>query len=375
MNLYLIKARKYVLISCLAFIGTALFAQNNERITIKSNNITLKKALTEIENQSKLSVAYNESLLSDKTISLNINDQPLNVALNEILKESGFTYQIKNNCIMIVPVGQKGKAPVKKISGRVVDELGESLVGVNVSVDGTTIGTITDFDGNFTLDVASDAKLKVSYIGYKTQIVKLSAKNHYDIALAQDNEMLDEVVVTALGIKKEAKALSYNVQEVSASEIIGVKDANFVNSLSGKIAGVSINTSSSGIGGGAKVVMRGAKSISGNNNALYVIDGIPMPVLDTAQPDDQFTGMGQSGDGASMINPEDIESMSVLSGAAASALYGSEAANGVIMITTKKGTADKLHVSYANNTSFYNPLAELSQCILDSSNGSIINVI
>jgi TonB-linked SusC/RagA family outer membrane protein len=355
MNLYLIKARKYVLISCLAFIGTALFAQNNERITIKSNNITLKKALTEIENQSKLSVAYNESLLSDKTISLNINDQPLNVALNEILKESGFTYQIKNNCIMIVPVGQKGKAPVKKISGRVVDELGESLVGVNVSVDGTTIGTITDFDGNFTLDVASDAKLKVSYIGYKTQIVKLSAKNHYDIALAQDNEMLDEVVVTALGIKKEAKALSYNVQEVSASEIIGVKDANFVNSLSGKIAGVSINTSSSGIGGGAKVVMRGAKSISGNNNALYVIDGIPMPVLDTAQPDDQFTGMGQSGDGASMINPEDIESMSVLSGAAASALYGSEAANGVIMITTKKGTADKLHVSYANNTSFYSP--------------------
>lgn len=116
-----------------------------------------------------------------------------------------------------------------------------------------------------------------------------------------------------------------------------MKDANFVNSLSGKIAGVSINTSSSGIGGGAKVVMRGAKSISGNNNALYVVDGVPMPTLDTTQPDDQFTGMGQSGDGASMINPEDIESMSVLSGAAASALYGSDAANGVIMITTKKG--------------------------------------
>ena len=355
MNLYLIKARKYILIGCLAFVGTALSAQTNERITIKSTNITLKKALTEIEKQSKLSVAYNESQLSNKSISLNINNQPLDVALSEILKESGFTYQIKNNCIMIVPVSQKKKAQMKKISGRVIDEQGESLVGVNVSVDGTTVGTITDFDGNFTLDVASNAKLKVSYIGYKTQIVKISNKNHYDISLLQDNEMLDEVVVTALGIKKEAKALSYNVQEVSASEIIGVKDANFMNSLSGKIAGVSINTSSSGIGGGAKVVMRGAKSLSGNNNALYVIDGIPMPTLDTAQPDDQFTGMGQSGDGASMINPEDIESMSVLSGAAASALYGSEAANGVIMITTKKGTADKLHVSYANNTSFYSP--------------------
>lgn len=157
-----------------------------------------------------------------------------------------------------------------------------------------------------------------------------------NVTLEDDSQVLNEVVVTALGIRKEAKALSYNVQEVSASEIVGVKDANFVNSLSGKIAGVVINSSSSGIGGGAKVVMRGAKSLSGNNNALYVIDGIPMPSLETTQPDDFMTGMGQSGDGASMINPEDIETMSVLSGAAASALYGSDAANGVIMITTKK---------------------------------------
>lgn len=355
MNLYLKKTQKYVLISCLLFVGTALFAQNAERITIKNNHITLKKALTEVEKQSKMSVAYNESQLANKQISLNISNQSLDEALTIILKNTGFTYQIKNGCIVVVPIQKESNIKNKKITGRVVDETGESLIGVNVSVAGSATGTITDFDGNFTLDVASGATLKVSYVGYKSQSIKVSDLNFYNITLASDNEVLDEVVVTALGIKKEAKALSYNVQEVSAREIIGVKDANFVNSLSGKIAGVSINTSSSGIGGGAKVVMRGAKSISGNNNALYVIDGVPMPTLDTTQPDDQFTGMGQSGDGASMINPEDIESMSVLSGAAASALYGSDAANGVIMITTKKGTANKLNVSYANNTSFYNP--------------------
>ena len=149
---------------------------------------------------------------------------------------------------------------------------------------------------------------------------------------------------------------SYNVQEVSAGEIVGVKDANFMNSLSGKIAGVSINPSSSGIGGGAKVVMRGTKSISNNNNALYVIDGIPMPSLHTNQPTNFYSGHGQSGDGASMINSEDIESMSVLSGAAASALYGSEAQNGVIMIRTKKGKEGRTSLTYTNNTSFMSSL-------------------
>jgi TonB-linked SusC/RagA family outer membrane protein len=186
----------------------------------------------------------------------------------------------------------------------------------------------------------------------KTQERPVDFQNYFDIVMVDETIGLEDVVVTALGIKKESKALTYNVQELKAREVVGVKDANFMNSLAGKVAGVAINTSSSGIGGGVKVVMRGAKSISGNNNALYVIDGFPMPSLQTTQPSDYYTGMGQSGDGASMINPEDIESMSVLSGAAASALYGSEAANGVIMITTKKGSADKMRVSYVNNTSF-----------------------
>lgn len=355
MNLYRIRATKMTLIGCLLFMGTALFAQNNAKITIKSENITLQKALREVETQSKMQIAFNESQLSKNPVSMNITNQPLNAALDAILKGTGFTYQIKDNYIMIVPVKKADTVKNKKISGTVVDENGETLIGVNVSVDGTTMGTITDIDGNFQLEAPSDAKLKISYVGYKTQTVQVTAANNYKITLASDSELLDEVVVTALGIKKEAKALSYNVQELKSSDVLGVKDANFMNALAGKVAGVNINTSSAGIGGGAKVVMRGAKSISGNNNALYVIDGIPMPSLQTTQSSDQYTGMGQSGDGASMLNPEDIETMSVLSGAAASALYGSEAANGVIMITTKKGTKDKLRINYANNTSFFNP--------------------
>ncbi|MDE7442888.1 MAG: SusC/RagA family TonB-linked outer membrane protein, partial [Muribaculaceae bacterium] len=172
------------------------------------------------------------------------------------------------------------------------------------------------------------------------------------VVLKEDSQMLSEVVVTALGIKRASKALTYNVQEVNSDALTSVKDANFINALNGKVAGVNINVSAVGIGGGSKVVMRGSKSLSGNNNALYVIDGVPMPALENKQPDDNFTGMGQSGDGASMINPEDIESMSVLSGAAASALYGSQAANGVIMITTKRGNADRLRVTYSNSTQF-----------------------
>src|SRR3712207_5449522 len=189
--------------------------------------------------------------------------------------------------------------------------------------------------------------LVVSYLGYKNQEVSADSKN-LRVSMSQNSEELNEVVVTALGIKKEAKALTYNVQQLSNNDITGVKDANFMNALLGKVAGVQINASSSGIGGGVKVVMRGAKSITNNNNALYVIDGIPMPSLQTAQPSDYFSGQGQSGDGASMINPEDIESMSVLSGAAASALYGSEAQNGVIMIRTKRGKEGHTSLTYSN---------------------------
>lgn len=349
MNLYLIKVRKCILIGCLSFVGTALFAQGNERITIKSEHITLKKALTEIEKQSKLSVAYNESLLSDKTISLDIYNQPLDVALTAILKQSGFTYQIKNNCIMIVPVELKKQVQVKMVKGQVFDVNGEPLIGVSILERGTSNGTITDFDGNFTLKAAENAKIEISYIGYKSQILS-TASDFSKIVMIENTEVLDEVVVTALGIKRSEKALSYNVQELSSDKFNTVKDANFISSLNGKVAGVTINSSNT-TGGASRVVMRGVKSITSSNLALYVIDGVPMYNMVNSNTEDIYNSGGGT-DGVADINPDDIESISMLTGPSAAALYGNAAAAGVVLITTKKGSVDKTVVTITNNTTF-----------------------
>lgn len=167
---------------------------------------------------------------------------------------------------------------------------------------------------------------------------------------------VENVVVTALGIKRQEKALSYNVQQVKAEDITTVKDANFMNSLNGKVAGVQINASAAGVGGAARVVMRGAKSIYKDNNALYVIDGVPMTNISFGSNDDGLQGNYVGSDGVADINPDDIESISVLTGPSAAALYGSDAANGVVLINTKKGEAGRTSVSFSNSTTFSSPL-------------------
>lgn len=236
------------------------------------------------------------------------------------------------------------------------DASGEPIVGATVLVEGTFAGTTTAADGSFTVAAAPDAKLEVSYLGYKTVTAEVGGRTTLTVVLEEDLTAISEVVVTALGLSRETKSLTYNVQKIDGDDISKTKDANIMSSLAGKVAGVQINSSASGIGGGARVVMRGTKSISGNNNALYVVDGIPMSNVASGQPDDRYTGAGQTGDAMSIINADDIESISVLNGSAAAALYGSAAANGVVLITTKKGAEDKLSVSYTNNSTFYSPL-------------------
>lgn len=227
------------------------------------------------------------------------------------------------------------------------------MIGVNIAVDGSSTGTITDLDGNFSIKAPDNSQFKVSYIGYATQVIPVSKKDFYQVVMKQDTEVLEEVVVTALGIKRAEKALSYNVQQIKSDELTTVKDANFVNSLNGKIAGVTINKSASGAGGATRVVMRGAKSIEGDNNALYVVDGIPLFNTNMGSTDSGIMGEGKAGtEGVADFNPEDIESISVLSGPSAAALYGSSAANGVILITTKKGKEGKLSIQFSSSTEF-----------------------
>ena len=240
----------------------------------------------------------------------------------------------------------------KSVSGVVLDATDhEPLTGATVSVKGVTgHGALTDMNGKFTIkNIKAGAVLVVSYIGYTTKEVAVGNLSELTVELVSADKQLETVVVTALGIKRSQKALSYNVQEVKNDALTTVKDANFMNSLNGKVAGVNIQRSASGVGGATRVVMRGNKSISGDNNVLYVIDGVPVGNSADRGGDGSGFGSGRaSGEGISSINPDDIESISVLTGPSAAALYGASAANGVILINTKKGAAGKLRVNFSS---------------------------
>ena len=238
-------------------------------------------------------------------------------------------------CFGVFAQGQR-----KTITGTVKDVNGESIIGANVSVEGTTIGTITNIDGAFKLEAPDNGKLIVSFIGYEKQEVSIDKKQTFTIILTEDSEMLSEVVVTALGIKREKKALGYAMQEVKTDAFSENRSTNVSNLLQGKVAGVQISQSGSGVGGPTRVVLRGLNSLSGNNTPLWVVDGLP--VLDSSNSNTQFAYSS----GAADINPDDIESISVLKGANAAALYGSRAQSGAIVITTKKGKEGKLELEY-----------------------------
>ena len=334
-----------------------LYAQSSSKITIKKKNISLQTALADVRKQTKMSVSYNSSQLPNTRISLDINNQPLEQALNTILAGTGFTYTVKDTYIMIIPEQAAKKSKSRNVAGNVVDGKGEPLIGVTVLEKGTTNGTVTNMDGNYHITTQGATPVLVfSYIGYQPKEVAVK-ENVINVVLEDGAQALDEVVVTALGIKRSEKALSYNVQKVGNDAVTTVKSANFMNSLSGKVAGVNINASSAGMGGAARVVMRGPKSISQSNQALYVIDGIPVTGRSQGElKGDAMMYANQPGtESIADVNPEDIESISVLSGPAAAALYGSAAAQGVVMITTKKGQEGKVSVTISNSSQFANP--------------------
>ena len=330
------------------------------RIAISMSNVSVEQVLNKIEETSDFVFLYNDKAIQkNRIVSVNSKSGKIIDILEDIFKGTNISYTVIDKQIILSKsdnTNQGGK--FIQVKGTVKDSADDPLIGVNVKVKGAAAGTITDIDGNFTLNVKEGDIVEFSYVGYTPKTVKITNNNPLRIVLQEDTKTLNEVVVTALGIKKEAKSLSYNVQQISNDEITRIADANFVNNLNGKVAGVTINSSSSGIGGSSRVVMRGTKSLNGNNNALYVVDGIPMIDMSAAstQPTDSYEGAGQSGDPIAGINPEDIESISVLSGPSAAALYGSAAANGVVMITTKKGKEGRTTVSISNNTTFSAPL-------------------
>jgi len=248
-------------------------------------------------------------------------------------------------------------AQAKVITGTVTSSVeGEGgIPGVTIQVKGTTIGTVTDLDGKFSLSVPADATTLIfSYIGMKKQEIEIAGRTVINAVMESDLLGLDEVVVTALGISKEKKALGYSVQDVSGAEIAKAKETNVINSLQGRVSGAQITATSGAVGASSRIVIRGVSSLSGNNQPLFVVDGIP---IDNSNFGDTGTDGTNRGNGAADINPDDIETLTVLKGANASALYGSRASAGVIVVTTKKGRrGEKLSVDVSNTTTFETPL-------------------
>ena len=247
------------------------------------------------------------------------------------------------------------------LKGRVIDATGEPAVGAYVIGVGTGTGTTTEVNGSFTLkNVKPGASIKVSLIGYKSQTVKWDGSSELNFTLEEETSNLNEVVVTAMGITRKASSLTYSTQMLRSDELMKVQDPNLVNSIEGKISGVTITPSAGGAGGASKITLRGNKSIQGNNAPLIVVDGVPMTNNVRGQANQAYnltySSVAEGSDPLSMINPDDIESMNILKGANAAALYGSAAANGVVMITTKKGKEGKLDVNFTSNVTFENPL-------------------
>lgn len=349
-----------ILFACLAIQinQDTAFAQTR-KITLNMENQTLKEALSQIEKQSGFYFTYNvKDLDLNKRVSLQTEQEEITKVLDLLFKGQSLDYTIQGKHIVLSLKGSKKNAQKQhRVSGVVYDKGNEPLIGVSVRVEGTNQGGTTDVDGKYTILVSEpEVKLVFSYIGYQTATLAQQEGTELKVVLKDEAHLIDEVVVTALGIKRSEKALSYNAQVVSSDEVNTVKDANFMNSLTGKVAGVTINSSASGIGGATKVVVRGSKSIDKSNNVLYVIDGLPMLNFSRGELNgDVFADQPTGGEGIGDLNPEDIESMTVLAGPAAAALYGSDAANGAILITTKRGQVGKPKVVVSNQTTFMTP--------------------
>lgn len=330
------------------------------QLTLSTPRTTLGTVIKQIQSQSRYQFFYNDKLSTVTVGSLKVKDASLEQVLDILLENKDIIYKIEDNIVYLSDKGavnsiQQQSGKERTITGQVVDAKGEPLIGVSIFVKGTTDGAITDLDGNYRIITKSNNPIIVySYIGYKTQEIPLKGQMSINITMVDDTQIINEVVVTALGIKRSEKALSYNVTQVDAESALAIKDANFINSLNGKVAGLNINSSSSGIGGASKVVMRGSRGIEQSSNALYVIDGIPMYNLSASGGSEEMQSQGST-EAIADINPDDIESMSVLSGAAAAALYGSNASNGAIVITTKKGKVGRVALTVSSNTEMLSP--------------------
>ncbi|MGL4332676.1 MAG: SusC/RagA family TonB-linked outer membrane protein [Bacteroidales bacterium] len=310
------------------------------QISLKANNQTVQQIMKNIEKQSKYKFFYNSNfnVLSEKK-NLSVNDASIENTLTKLFANTGVAWEIKDNVIVLTPAGNKSavksdspKGATKKIKGVVTDGTGEPVIGANVVVQGTTTGTITDFDGNFTLDVPDNSVLKVSYIGMTDMLVQTKGKDYLDVKMDNNSQALDEVVVVGYGVQKKVN-LTGAVSAINMDDALGNRPVNrALEAVEGLVPGFQVNKNSGKPGVSINMNIRGVTSINGGG-PLVLVDNVPMSL--------------------DMVDPNDIESISVLKDAAASAIYGARAAFGVVLVTTKQGKKDTpTRVTYNNNFAF-----------------------
>lgn len=263
--------------------------------------------------------------------------------------------------VLLLLIIAAGSNYAQTVSGTVTDaDDGQPLPGVNVAVQATSMGTLTDENGKYTIEVSNGTALVFSFIGYAKQVVQINGKSVINVSMSADDQLLDDVVVTALGISREKKALGYAITEIGSDAVSEVKESNVMNSLAGRVAGVTITQSTGGLASGSRLVIRGNNSLTGNNQPLYVVDGVTVDNSGFGTAAGTGTAnysRADYGTGVSDLNPDDIESITVLKGPNAAAMYGSRAANGVVLITTKKGKSSQgLGVSFSSQTTFERPM-------------------
>jgi len=326
-------SKQWVNLSRICFILLILLSgvQNlnaqNQKITLPQGQKTILSAFEEIEKQTKMTIAYNESAINVKqSINANVSNKSLSDALTIVLQGTNTTYRIQGKQIIIVAAPKQ--VPTKKYKGFVLDDKGESVIGASIVLKGnTSVGTITDIDGNFTIDVPEGSTIVISYIGFRPQEIKLGNNTTLDIVLREDIEILDEIVVVGYGVQNK-RDVSTSISQVKASDIADVPVTDFRQALVGKMAGVQVLQPNGDPEGSATIRVRGISSATAGNDPLYIVDGMPVER------------------GLANLNNNDIESIEVLKDASSAAIYGSRGSNGVVIVTTKQGRSDKLTVQY-----------------------------
>ncbi len=340
----LLWAKFNVILLCFFSIQSFAGINAQDNITLNLHNVGLTKVFKAIEKQAKYRFVYKTEMIPDNTVSIEVKNASLEDVLQMVLDHTPLTYRMVNNKIVVIT-----NAIAKTVTGKVTDNKGEVLIGVNVSEQGTSTAVITNQNGNYSITVAGNNSVLVfEHVGYDIKTETVGTRTVINVVLQTQTMELDEVVVTALGIRKESRKLGYSATTVKVDEITQNRTTNVMKSLEGKVAGLEIAPPTAGAGASTRIRLRGQSGFAGQvNSPLIVINGLPMD--QDARSAEGAPGIDQ-GDNLQQINQDDIESMTILKGATAAALYGSRASNGAIIITTKSGAKNsKFGVEFTSN--------------------------